>query len=151
MVTGVGNCRCNSTEVTLYLTVSSPSKYRTMITSSIIISFIALSVSSLRFPITMPFIRPGLPSGESYLCTGVGVDPNTDLYITGFTPVASSSTVHHLMVIGCEAPVTGVETNLWNCGGTLSEPGLESPGTTCPGSSASQEQDNGNQRLETRM
>ena len=43
-----------------------------------------------------------------------------------------------MMVIGCEAPVTGLETNLWNCGGSLAEAGLESPGTTCPGSAASQ-------------
>ena len=50
----------------------------------------------------------------------------------------SSHTVHHLMVIGCEAPVTGLEVNLWNCGGSLAEAGLESPGTTCPGSKASQ-------------
>ena len=42
------------------------------------------------------------------------------------------------MVIGCEAPVTGLEVNLWNCGGSLAEAGLESPGTTCPGSRASQ-------------
>ena len=91
-----------------------------------------------RFPITMPYVKPELPNGESYLCTGVGVDTDTDLHITGFTPVASSKTVHHLMLIGCDAPVTELQTNLWNCGGSLSEPGLESPGTTCPGSAASQ-------------
>ena len=51
---------------------------------------------------------------------------------------SSSHTVHHLMVIGCEAPVTGLEVNLWNCGGSLAEAGLESPGTTCPGFRASQ-------------
>ena len=111
-----------------------------MFTSTVIISIIALPASSLRFPVTMPFIRPELPAGESYLCTGVGVDPLTDLHITGFTPLASTSTVHHMMLIGCEAPVSGLKTNLWNCGGSLSEPSLESPGTTCPGSSASQEQ-----------
>ena len=25
--------------------------------------------------------------------------------------------VHHLMVIGCSSPVSGLATNLWNCGG----------------------------------
>ena len=106
--------------------------------SSVLIIFSVCPARSLRFPITMPFISPSLPAGESYLCTGVAVDTEADLYITGFTPVASSSTVHHLMLIGCEAPVSGLRTNLWNCGGSLSEPGLESPGTTCPGSAASQ-------------
>ena len=61
-----------------------------------------------------------------------------ELHITGWRPLASRHTVHHMMVIGCEAPVTGVEVNLWNCGGSLAEAGLESPGTTCPGSAASQ-------------
>ena len=63
---------------------------------------------------------------------------DTPLYITGISPLASRHTVHHLMVIGCSAPVSGLETNLWNCGGSLMEPGLESPGTTCPGSQTSQ-------------
>ena len=35
-------------------------------------------------------------------------------------------------------PVTGVSTNLWNCGGSLGEDSLESPGATCPGAEASQ-------------
>ena len=109
-----------------------------LLVSSALIIVSLSSARSLRFPITMPYISPSLPAGESYLCTGVAVDTAASLYITGFTPVASSSTVHHLMLIGCEAPVSGLETNLWNCGGSLSEPGLESPGTTCPGSAASQ-------------
>ena len=49
---------------------------------------------------TMPYVRPQLPNNESYLCTGVAVDPNTEHFITGFTPLASRNTVHHLMVIG---------------------------------------------------
>ena len=65
-----------------------------------------------------------------------------ELHITGWRPLASRDTVHHMMVIGCEAPVaTGLEVNLWNCGGSLAEAGLESPGTTCPGSAASQVSD----------
>ena len=93
---------------------------------------------SLRFPLTMPYVTPQLPNNESYLCTGVAVQADTPLYITGFSPLASQHTVHHLMVIGCTAPVSGVETNLWNCGGSLMEPQLESPGSTCPGSQTSQ-------------
>ena len=93
---------------------------------------------SMRFPVTMPYVSPQLPNNESYLCTGVAVQPDTPLYITGFSPLASSHTVHHLMVIGCDAPVSGVETNLWNCGGSLMETQLESPGSTCPGAQTSQ-------------
>ena len=86
----------------------------------------------------MPNVKPQLPNKESYLCTGVAVDPTQELYITGFTPLAYKHTVHHLMVIGCDKTVTEVNVNLWNCGGSLSEAQLPSPGTTCPGSAASQ-------------
>ena len=86
------------------------------------------------FPLEMPGVRPRLPRGESYLCTGVAV-PSTALHITAFRPRAAT-TAHHLMVIGCSAPVTGLATNLWNCGGSLGEADLESPGSACPGSAA---------------
>ena len=92
----------------------------------------------LKFPLTMPYVHPRLPNKESYLCTGVAVDPETPLYITGFKPTASRETVHHLMVTGCEYPVSNVDMNLWNCGGTLSEAGLPNPGGTFPGSTATQ-------------
>lgn len=108
---------------------------------TVLLSMIILLVHRcmcLRFPISMPYVRPQLPNHESYLCTGVAVQQDTELYITGFTPLASKHTVHHLMVIGCEAPVSGVEMNLWNCGGSLHETQLPSPGSTCPGSAASQ-------------
>jgi len=94
--------------------------------------------ATLGFPLTMPYVRPQLPQGESYLCSGVAVDPSSELHITAFTPLASRDTVHHLMVIGCSSPVSGLATNLWNCGGSLGEAGLESPGSTCPGATASQ-------------
>ena len=80
-----------------------------------------------------------LVQGESYLCSGVAVDLSSELHITAFTPLASRDTVghipicqiswnisprmskpiqvHHLMVIGCSSPVSGLATNLWNCGG----------------------------------
>ena len=104
----------------------------------VMMTMISVISSELRFPITMPYVRPQLPNNESYLCTGVAVQQDTELFITGFAPLASQHTVHHLMVIGCAAPVSGVETNLWNCGGSLHEPQLETPGSTCPGSETSQ-------------
>ena len=106
----------------------------TIITTSLLLPL----TIALEFPLTMPYVHPRLPNSESYLCTGVAVDPQTPHYITGFTPTASRDTVHHLMVIGCEYPVTSMEMNLWNCGGTLREDGLPNPGGTCPGSSATQ-------------
>ena len=45
--------------------------------------------------------------------------------------------VHHLMVVGCPSPATS-SRNLWNCGGSLGEEGLDYPGSTCPGSPTSQ-------------
>ena len=71
------------------------------------------SVSGSRFPLTMPYVNPRLPNAESYLCTGVAVQASRELFITGWRPLASRDTVHHMMVIGCEAPVvTGLEVNL---------------------------------------
>ena len=45
-----------------------------------------------------------------------------------------------MMVVGCSAPVVlkGGDENLWNCGGSLGEEGLQSPRTPCPGSASSQ-------------
>ena len=39
----------------------------------------------------------------------------------GFQPDAEKSTVHHMMVVGCDSPVDieRGEPNLWNCGGSL--------------------------------
>jgi len=103
-----------------------------------VIASLLSNTHGLKFPLTMPYVHPRLPNKESYLCTGVAVDPEIPLHITGFTPTASKDTVHHLMVIGCEYPVSSVDMNLWNCGGTLSEAGLPNPGGTCPGSMATQ-------------
>ena len=47
------------------------------------------AVAGLRFPLTMPHVLPQLPRNESYLCTGVAVDPDTELFITAFEPLAS--------------------------------------------------------------
>ncbi|XP_023321000.1 peptidylglycine alpha-hydroxylating monooxygenase-like [Eurytemora carolleeae] len=88
----------------------------------------------------MPGVNPSLPHSESYLCTGVQVSLDKVLYITGFQPDAEKSTVHHMMVVGCDSPVDiePGEPNLWNCGGSLGEAGLRSPGSACPGSKSSQ-------------
>ena len=64
----------------------------------VMMTMISVISSELRFPITMPYVRPQLPNNESYLCTGVAVQQDTELFITGFAPLASQHTVHHLMV-----------------------------------------------------
>ena len=95
----------------------------------------------MRSPISAPGSRSSPPGNTGLLLADDDAPDMSlvrELHITGWRPLASRDTVHHMMVIGCEAPVTGVETNLWNCGGSLAEAGLESPGTTCPGSAASQ-------------
>ena len=74
-------------------------------------------LATLRFPLTMPYVRPQLPQvtlcgttsrgivdvclqvlvqGESYLCSGVAVDLSSELHITAFTPLASRDTVGHI-------------------------------------------------------
>ena len=75
--------------------------------------------ATLRFPLTMPYVRPQLPQvtlcgtmssgvvdvclqvlvqGESYLCSGVAVDRSSELHITAFTPLASRDTVGHIPI-----------------------------------------------------
>ena len=74
--------------------------------------------ATLRFPLTMPYVRPQLPQvtfcgtsgivdvclqvlvqGESYLCSGVAVDPSSELHITAFTPLASRDTVGQILIV----------------------------------------------------
>ena len=116
--------------------------------------------ATLRFPLTMPYVRPQLPqvtlcgtmsSGIVDVCykfwcraspTSVlewlstyplncTSPPSPRLpqgtrsvtfqfvkYLENIFPKMSKPTqVHHLMVIGCSSPVSGISTNLWNCGG----------------------------------
>jgi hypothetical protein len=41
--------------------------------------------------------------------------------VSGFSPLAVKETVHHMMLVGCSAPVSlpPARDNLWNCGGSL--------------------------------
>ncbi len=41
--------------------------------------------------------------------------------MSGFSPLAVKETVHHMMLVGCSAPVSlpPARDNLWNCGGSL--------------------------------
>ena len=86
------------------------------------------------FPILMPRVKPKLPVGESYLCTAVETDPDRTLYVTGIEPSdLAKETEHHMMLVGCSNRDIGgmndvdleSSKNLWNCGGTLGEKGLQ--------------------------
>uniref|UniRef100_A0AAV2IUQ3 Peptidylglycine alpha-amidating monooxygenase n=1 Tax=Knipowitschia caucasica TaxID=637954 RepID=A0AAV2IUQ3_KNICA len=61
----------------------------------------------------MPRIVP--PHSDSYLCMAFPVPTKQDLYIVDFTPYASMDTVHHMLLFGCQTPVS--TTGYWDCGG----------------------------------
>ncbi|KAF7642390.1 hypothetical protein LDENG_00258640 [Lucifuga dentata] len=59
---------------------------------------------------------PGVvPKGsDSYLCMAVAVPTSRDAYIVDFTPHASMDTVHHMLLFGCQTPVS--TSSYWDCG-----------------------------------
>ncbi len=75
-------------------------------------------------------------TANSILLLNIYIQPNifvfkngnvpSKILFVGFEPEAEKSRVHHMMLVGCDAPVdmTLVDNNnVWNCGGSLSEPG----------------------------
>nr|CAG4648544.1 EOG090X0318 [Polyphemus pediculus] len=64
------------------------------------------------FDLLMPNVVPKKP--ETYFCTPIRIDSDTDYYITGFKPNATMETAHHMLLIGCEEP--GSQEEVWNCG-----------------------------------
>jgi len=66
--------------------------------------------SSSSLLLTMPAIT--VPDHDTYLATALG--PVPDSYIIGFTPKASATNVHHLLVYGCETPAQTSST--WRVG-----------------------------------
>ena len=106
-----------------------------------VVMAIPLMAGESVFPILMPRVKPTLPSGESYLCTAVEADPERTLYVTAIEPSNLAMEIsHHMMLVGCSnrdfGGINDVEPektkNLWNCGGSLGENGLQY-GSTCQG------------------
>ncbi|KAK7895859.1 hypothetical protein WMY93_021184 [Mugilogobius chulae] len=60
----------------------------------------------------MPGVVP--PHSDSYLCMAFPVPTNEDVYIVDFTPYASMDTVHHMLLFGCQTPVS--TSGYWDCG-----------------------------------
>uniref|UniRef100_UPI003AACF3F8 peptidyl-glycine alpha-amidating monooxygenase B n=1 Tax=Centroberyx gerrardi TaxID=166262 RepID=UPI003AACF3F8 len=59
---------------------------------------------------------PGVvPTGsDSYLCMAVPVPTSRDAYIVDFVPHASMDTAHHMLLYGCQTPVS--TNSYWDCG-----------------------------------
>lgn len=62
--------------------------------------------------IRMPGVIPS--ASDTYLCMAFPVPTTRDAYIVDFIPHASMDTVHHMLLFGCETPVS--TRNYWDCG-----------------------------------
>uniref|UniRef100_A0A8C9XZJ4 Peptidylglycine alpha-amidating monooxygenase n=1 Tax=Sander lucioperca TaxID=283035 RepID=A0A8C9XZJ4_SANLU len=51
---------------------------------------------------------------DTYLCTAFPVPTSRDAYIVDFIPHASMDTVHHMLLFGCQTPVS--TSSYWDCG-----------------------------------
>lgn len=60
----------------------------------------------------MPGVVPA--RSDSYLCMAFPVPTSEDVYIVDFIPHASMNTVHHMLLFGCQTPVS--TSNYWDCG-----------------------------------
>ncbi|KAM4528176.1 peptidyl-glycine alpha-amidating monooxygenase B isoform 1-T1 [Odontesthes bonariensis] len=62
--------------------------------------------------IRMPAVFP--TGSDTYLCTAFPVPTTRDAYIVDFIPHASMNTVHHMLLFGCQTPVS--TSSFWDCG-----------------------------------
>ncbi|KAG7280784.1 LOW QUALITY PROTEIN: hypothetical protein CRUP_035449, partial [Coryphaenoides rupestris] len=60
----------------------------------------------------MPGVTP--KASDTYLCMAVPVPTKRDVYIVDFVPHASMDTVHHMLLYGCQTPVS--TSGYWDCG-----------------------------------
>uniref|UniRef100_A0AAX7TEU6 Peptidylglycine alpha-amidating monooxygenase n=1 Tax=Astatotilapia calliptera TaxID=8154 RepID=A0AAX7TEU6_ASTCA len=51
---------------------------------------------------------------DTYLCMAFPVPTRQDAYIVDFIPLASMDTVHHMLLFGCQTPVS--TNSFWDCG-----------------------------------
>uniref|UniRef100_A0A3B4AGG1 Uncharacterized protein n=1 Tax=Periophthalmus magnuspinnatus TaxID=409849 RepID=A0A3B4AGG1_9GOBI len=67
--------------------------------------FICLgNLNNFTVDLRMPGVVP--PHSDSYLCMSSPVPTNQEVYIVDFTPYASMDTVHHMVLFGCQTPVS---------------------------------------------
>ncbi|XP_041815917.1 peptidyl-glycine alpha-amidating monooxygenase [Chelmon rostratus] len=62
--------------------------------------------------IRMPGVVPA--GSDTYLCMAFPVPTSRDTYIVDFIPHASMETVHHMLLFGCQTPVS--TSGYWDCG-----------------------------------
>ncbi|XP_040915603.1 peptidyl-glycine alpha-amidating monooxygenase isoform X2 [Toxotes jaculatrix] len=62
--------------------------------------------------IRMPGVTPS--GSDTYLCMSFPVPTSRDAYIVDFIPHASMNTVHHMLLFGCQTPVS--TSTYWDCG-----------------------------------
>ncbi|XP_017163382.1 peptidyl-glycine alpha-amidating monooxygenase B isoform X2 [Poecilia reticulata] len=60
----------------------------------------------------MPGVLP--TESDTYLCMAFPVPTSRDSYIVDFLPHASMDTVHHMLLFGCQTPVS--TSSYWDCG-----------------------------------
>ncbi|XP_026195851.1 peptidyl-glycine alpha-amidating monooxygenase A [Anabas testudineus] len=60
----------------------------------------------------MPGVVP--TKSDNYLCMAFPVPTSRDAYIVDFIPHASMDKVHHMLLFGCQTPVS--TSNYWDCG-----------------------------------
>ncbi|KAK9533057.1 hypothetical protein VZT92_010410 [Zoarces viviparus] len=62
--------------------------------------------------IRMPGVVP--TESDTYLCTAFSLPTSRDAYIVDFMPHANMDTVHHMLLFGCQTPVSS--SSYWDCG-----------------------------------
>ncbi|VDM40148.1 unnamed protein product [Toxocara canis] len=66
----------------------------------------ANEITELRMPGAEPVLN------DSYLCTSLPLDINTEHYLLGFKPFASMQKAHHMLLFGCDEP--GSDEAIWS-------------------------------------
>ncbi|XP_068561854.1 peptidyl-glycine alpha-amidating monooxygenase B isoform X2 [Cebidichthys violaceus] len=62
--------------------------------------------------IRMPGVVP--TGSDTYLCTAFSLPTSRDAYVVDFIPHANMDTVHHMLLFGCQTPVSS--SSYWDCG-----------------------------------
>lgn len=71
-----------------------------------------LNSQNFTVDLRMPGVLP--TESDTYLCMAFPVPTSRDSYIVDFLPQASMDTVHHMLLFGCQTPVS--TSSYWDCG-----------------------------------
>ncbi|XP_061479349.1 peptidyl-glycine alpha-amidating monooxygenase isoform X2 [Rhineura floridana] len=79
---------------------------------------VPLSLSDFALDIRMPGVTP--KQSDTYLCMSLRLPVEEEAYVVDFKPHASMDTVHHMLLFGCNSPVS--DEDYWDCdGGTCKD------------------------------